>query len=135
MKNFIYSFIIISTSISTSALAQVDGLFKNNTFDCAVIGFISNDENKGFEFTFQIVQNQNSNEAHGGKERSFTYKNHEVTVVANDKWLGLAWWINNKKIGETIYVHTDPNVSSRTLLLMNPLNDEDQLSLNCNLKN
>lgn len=132
----------MKTIIATAILALlpqlasadvVSDLFKSQKFNCYIIGILDKQDDDGFEFDFEIEINDGSRGTHGGPERSFKFKNHEVVVVANDRWLGLAWWVNGKKIGESVTLSTATNAQSRVVLLMNPKNEYERVSITCDL--
>lgn len=121
--------------ISNWAHADItDKLFKSKVIDCFIIGALDEDENSGFDFNFSVSVNDANRGSHGGEEKTFEYKNNKVVAVANDRWLGLAWWVGDKKIGETVTLSTSLDSKSRVLVLINPENEYERVSITCDLK-
>ena len=113
----------------------VSDLFKTQKISCFIIGILDTQNDKGFEFNFEVNINGESDGGHGGSERSFTFENHEVTVIANDRWMGIAWWMDGKKLGEAVTLSTVSNAQSRVMLLMNPDNENERVSITCEMVN
>ena len=111
----------------------VSDLFKSQKYSCFIIGILDKQDDTGFEFDFEMEINDKTRGSHGGQERTFKFKNHEVVAVANDKWLGLAWWKSGRKIGESVTLSTATNAQSRVVLLMNPKNEYERVSITCDL--
>lgn len=111
----------------------VSDLFKTQKFNCFIIGILDTQDDAGFEFEFEVDIKDHHQGSHGGSERTFVFENHEVVVVANDRWLGLAWWVDGEKVGESVTLSTATHVQSRVVLLMNPKNDYERVSITCDL--
>ena len=113
------------------AASPLEGLLPPDQYHSYIIGILDKDPQQGFEFEFFFDGDFSS--GHGGLEKSFKYKNHEVVAIADAKWLGLAWRENGKKVGEAVNVQTQEPVSSRVLILVHPKN-EDRVSITCDLE-
>lgn len=127
-------FILLAFAFSfESGAIPASKFFKQPVFNCFIIGILDNPDDTYFEFDFLVDLNKQAAGSHGGPERTFTYKNNEVIAIANDRWLGLAWWRDGKKIAEAVNLQTDSNLASRVLIALNPSNDEERVSITCDL--
>jgi hypothetical protein len=128
-------FVVLMLCFASSSQARIPkDMFQQNIFDCYIIGIIDDGRNGSFEFDFTVDLNKQGGGTHGGDERVFNYEKDEVVVIANDRWLGLAWWRGGRKLGETVNLQTDLSTQSRVLILMNPENDNERVSITCDLR-
>jgi hypothetical protein len=70
-------------------------------------------------------------EGHDVPEFTFKSTINEVTAMADGKWLGITWSKNNEIIAESINLIRDMIDQPRVLIIYNPKNREEQVSLDC----
>ncbi len=113
MKSIIFIFILLtalnSQALNCEVLVITDKEFIEETFIAPV-------ESQG----------------HDVPEMTVTGTNHEVTAMADGKWLGLSWRSNSVLVAESISLIRDVTTQPRVLIMYNPQNTEEQVSINCN---
>ncbi len=72
-----------------------------------------------------------SSQGHDVPEMTFTAQNHEVTAMADGKWLGLSWRKDTVLVAESISLIRDVTTQPRVLIMYNPANVDEQVSINC----
>lgn len=70
-------------------------------------------------------------ETHGGQEYDYTFKNHQLAILSDAKWLSLTWTKDKAVVAEATTVRGEDNQTSVVLILKNPGNDEEQASVDC----
>ena len=83
------------------------------------------------EFLEQKFEAPNGSQGHGGPEQNVKGKVNEVITMADGKWLGISWWKNGELIAESINLIRDVIAQPRVLIVYNPKNVEEQVSLDC----
>lgn len=60
-------------------------------------------------------------------------KRSKITAMADGKWLGLSWFLDDELIAESISLIRDTIKQPRVLILYNPQNQDEQVSLDCSV--
>ncbi len=110
-------------------LSNADGEVKN--YSCTVIVVADDLTDGSMEKTFDVL---GSSASHGGNEILFEAENHEVTLLSNGKWMGISWKRDGELLAETVVARSDENQASQTMIVYNPANVDEQVSLSCSLK-
>lgn len=71
---------------------------------------------------------------HGGEYLPFEFGSHIVLVQADGKWRSI-YWVN----GETVIAHvvtatSQPVAGDQALIVVNPKDEQEQVSLSCSIK-
>lgn len=70
--------------------------------------------------------------AHGGESREFSVGDHQVSVIADGTWLGLAWMRGQRKVGQGLFVMGPMDRAlHRVGILYDPVDDSGQASIGC----
>lgn len=70
--------------------------------------------------------------SHGGEARLFAYGAHEIQVIADGTWLGLAWFHNEQKIAQGVFVMGPMDRAlHRVGILYDPADEDAQVSVGC----
>lgn len=72
-----------------------------------------------------------TSQGHNVPEMTVTGQRHEVTAMADGKWLGLSWRKDGELLAESISLIRDVTSQPRVLLIYNPVNVDEQISLDC----
>ena len=70
-------------------------------------------------------------EGHKVPEMSLSGKANEVIVMADAKWLGISWHQSGQLIAESVTLIRDIVSMPRALIIYNPKNTDEQVSLDC----
>jgi hypothetical protein len=73
------------------------------------------------------------NSIHRASSRSFAKDEYQIDVVANEGWMGLSWRKGARELGSSLTNVESEAGRHRVLLIRNPENPADQLSLSCSL--
>lgn len=68
---------------------------------------------------------------HGAPELSVEGKTNQVTAMADGKWLGLKWLKNGKLVAESVNLIRNESDQPRVLIMYNPNNTDEQVSIGC----
>ncbi len=85
----------------------------------------------GEEFLEQKFEAPMASQGHGGPEQTVKGEVNEVTTMADGKWLGISWRKNGELIAESINLIRDMISQPRVLIVYNPKNVDEQVSINC----
>lgn len=132
IKGFALASSLLFGSSLSAAPPPVKAPVAEQTYKCRA--FISHPGiPKGMaEHLFQVPVKGTS--SHGGEPIEFMDGNQKLTVLADGKWLGISWWIGEKRIAETVTVIGNATTEPRVLIAYDPENPgENQASLDCNL--
>ena len=106
--------------------AQTDSFMVPN-YDCQLI-VVAKDSSKSFDKKFQADYASGS---HGGRALTFENGSEKVVLQASNNWLALDWYRDGKLVAAGLTASSDPYLGSRALILMNPRDTEEQISLDC----
>jgi len=106
--------------------AQTDSFLVPN-YDCQLI-VVAKDRSKSFEEKFQADYFSGS---HGGRPLTFEKGNQKVVLQASNNWLSLDWYRGGQLVAAGLTASSEPTTGSRALILMNPRNTDEQISLDC----
>lgn len=115
--------------------------------------FFSNSKTSAKELNFNIVPNYNcqvilaaeseeesfeehfladyASGSHGGREYEFKRKGHVLTVLASNNWMAIHWEKEGETVAEGHFVVSEAAGFHRVILLINPKNRNQQVSLDC----
>jgi hypothetical protein len=102
-------------------------IFKPVHFDCrtyAVVGSPSDEIEKEFKVNLK-------GESHGGDPFSFQSARQQVNVTADGTWLVVEWTVDGKVLAKGMVAQSSDLVGHRALVLYNPRDDGEQVSLSC----
>lgn len=71
------------------------------------------------------------NDGHGGSEFMIQGQENRVLIMADGKWLGIRWEQNGEAIGESVTLLRDAVTQPRVLIMYNPNNLDEQVSISC----
>jgi hypothetical protein len=83
------------------------------------------------EFIEENFVASSTSQGHDVPEMTVKGAAHEVTAMADGKWLGLNWRKHGEMLAESISLLRDVTGQPRVLLVYNPQNTEEQISINC----
>lgn len=69
--------------------------------------------------------------SHGGREHQFSNGIHEVTLQASNNWMALRWVKNGELVAEGLSAISKASDFDRVMILRNPKNSDEQVSLDC----
>lgn len=122
---------IFALLILFSPLAQALELRKPvdpELYECRLLLVATGDVKNG-EFSFVVARDGG---AHGGQEFSFKEGGHEVSLIADGKWMGLRWMKGEKTIARSVFVVGAAGpVDHRVAILFDPEIEDNQVSLSC----
>gem|GEM_PF-1670539 len=72
---------------------------------------------------------------HGGREYTFENSVQKVTLLASNNWMAVRWEKNGEVIAFGHYATSKPSDDYRVILMLNPKNEEEQVSLECHPEN
>lgn len=117
-----FSFSVFLGASTLSAFAHAFG----KQFSCRLI-FAG--ENSSYEKEFLVIHDPAA--SHGGEPQQFTYLKHTFVVLSDAKWMGLNWRYGDAVLAESVFTQSLDSKDSRVLLVFNPNNTEEQVSLSC----
>lgn len=112
MKILIFAAVLI-TSLSVQAL------------ECNVI-IVTDQEVVEGSFEAPI-----KSQGHNVPEQTVEGKINKVSAMADGKWLGISWSQNEELIAESINLIRDSISQPRVLIVYNPKNVDEQVSIDC----
>lgn len=68
---------------------------------------------------------------HGAPEVEVMGEFNQVTAMADGQWLGLRWEQSGVLVAESLNVLRDVVTQPRTMIVYNPKNTEEQVSISC----
>ena len=68
---------------------------------------------------------------HGGEPFEVKGEQNEVIFNADGRWLGVDWYQNGEPIAHALFLLSEIIETPRVMLVFNPKNLEEQVSLNC----
>ena len=98
-------------------------------YDCQVIIVAKDVVDGSVTFKYQVTPQNNG--SHGGIEYPFASGNHKVSVLSNGRWLGISWWRSDVLVAETVFARSEDNMGSEALIIYNPADQEEQVSVDC----
>lgn len=123
-------FLILNFLVGGVAKAEIapgfDSFFKAVKFNCQVIAITQGGSILEKKFTV----NQNS-KGHGGEDFVFEDGLQKIVGMADGTWMGLEWYVKGKLVAKGLFAQNQNTVESRVLVLFNPAEEDDQLSLDC----
>lgn len=69
--------------------------------------------------------------SHGGREYRFNKGPQSVTVMASNNWMAIHWERAGQVIAEGHFAISKPSDFHRVILMLNPKNLDEQVSLDC----
>jgi hypothetical protein len=69
--------------------------------------------------------------SHGGQGREFQFENHRIGILSDAKWMAISWEHNGKTVSRATFASSLENQGAQVLILSNPADDEEQVSLDC----
>jgi hypothetical protein len=136
MKKSIYSALLLlgtaiaSVAVTSISLAQPKEDKPILETKCLLI-MVANGRAATLEESF-IADSDNT--IHRAGTRTFSKDDYQVDVVANDGWMGLTWKKGTRLIGSALTGVANVTGPNRVLILPNPENPGDQVSLTCSLQ-
>lgn len=102
------------------------------SYDCDLM-ILSKDLKDGI-FEVNFVRPAIEEGKHGGDPIRYAAGPFEVYLLVDGKWRSVSWWREGKVIAEAITLAQDIYPSDHVVILYNPENREEQVSLNCQPK-
>jgi hypothetical protein len=102
------------------------------TYSCQVI-LIATDLPQG-SLTFKYTVSPTNVGSHGGQEFPFAAGTHKISAISNDRWLGITWTKAGVLVASSVFARSEVNQGSMALIIYNPQNPEEQVSLDCSTK-
>lgn len=134
MKKIIFSLFILGCCSFTqfsSAETVKKPLPTKKTYSCTVLVIADDLKEVGeFHFTMDAV----ADESHGGSPKVFSIEKHQITVLTTGRWMAISWSRSGELLSETVTARSDDNAGSQVLIVYNPKNTNEQVSLGCDLK-
>lgn len=97
-------------------------------YECRLLLVVPADVKNG-EFSFVVARDGG---AHGGQEFSFKEGGHEISLIADGKWMGLRWMKGEKTIARgLVVVGSGTPVDHRVAIFFDPDSEDNQVSLSC----
>lgn len=72
--------------------------------------------------------------SHGGDVTHLEFGPHSVDVQIDGRWRTIVWSRNGKMLGNIMTVSQAPHRTNHVIVMVNPLNEDEQISLVCDLK-
>ncbi len=83
------------------------------------------------EFVEKSYEAPDSSKGHDVPEIIVKGEQNELTVMADGKWLGMSWRQNGELIAESVNLIRVEITQPRVLIMYNPKNTNEQVSLDC----
>lgn len=99
------------------------------SYHCHIIVFADDLKDGYVEQNFVAVAQ--ATQTHGGQQYIFTLDKYKVSLLANDRWMGISWSKGQELIGETVFLRTQLSQEAQVLMLFNPKNSNEYASLDC----
>lgn len=96
-------------------------------YECQVIVFVDSTE----EHIQRKFMADHASGGHGGREYHFSNETQSVTVMASHNWMAVRWEQKKKLIAEGHFVISKSSDFDRVVLLKNPNNVNEQVTLDC----
>lgn len=119
-------------TLFTLLLSATLGHAQNQSFmvpnyDCQLI-VVTSDDSRSFQKKFQADYYSGS---HGGRDFTFENGTEKVILQASNNWMSLNWFSGDQLLAAGLSASSEPTMGSRALIVVNPLNSEEQVSLDC----
>lgn len=118
-------FAFLLTALIGTASAEVP-----NFYSCRVI-LVAKDISGGVaEKPFTTMADSGS---HGGGGFEFAFEKHKVGILADAKWMAISWMRDGKNVSQATFSSSVANSGAQVLILANPADVDEQVSLDCNV--
>lgn len=124
------SLLLLSSLILAAVPAFANAPKTILTYRCEVIVFADDIETRKGEWTFTAPENAGN---HGGDQRVFREGVHEILVMADARWMTLAWSRAGKKIAQGQFVMANMDRAlARVVIMQDPSSETgEQVSMDC----
>jgi hypothetical protein len=102
-------------------------IFKPVHFNCRIYAVVSSPTDE-IEKEFKVSL---KGSPHGGDPFSFQSARQQVNVTADGTWLVVEWTVDGKVLAKGMVAQSSDLVEHRALVLYNPRDDGEQVSLSC----
>ena len=83
------------------------------------------------EFVEGTLEAPSASQGHNVPEKVIKGESNEVVAMADGKWLGISWKQKGELIAESINLLRDLADQPRVLIVYNPKNTHEQVSISC----
>jgi hypothetical protein len=97
-------------------------------YDCEVIVIAKDLLQGSATFKYQTTADRGT---HGGPAYSFSAGIHKVSVLSDGRWLAISWMRGETTVGQATFARNEFNQGSETLIVGNPLDANEQVSVDC----
>jgi hypothetical protein len=114
---------VLLSILATSASADIP-----SKYECKVI-IVAKDLPNGSDVKEYVAPALTG--SHGGSGFEFTFENHKVGILSDAKWMAISWMRDGKYLAKATFASSLENQGAQVLILGNPADDEEQVSLDC----
>ena len=72
--------------------------------------------------------------SHGGEEKSFTFGEHQISILVDGKWRNLTWYFQGALVAGVVSAGGDVIAGHHAVILYNPKDPDEELALSCGPK-
>lgn len=123
---FLISILFTGFAASTFAQSETSPFVPN--YECRLMLIL--EDNKHEEIDEKFLADYGSR-GHGGMERIYENGRNKVIVQASNNWMAIQWEQSGKIVTAGHFVISKPSDFHRVVIMMNPKNTYEQVSLDC----